>query len=179
MKASKEHKPQQSRVIYSRNNVSRSLDIVQCKKSEFERGQKHKRVNSAKSLINQYASKFDKNLQTHIFIGEITNNTPKGLHAYTNHELSSKALRCEIFGNENRVHKIVWQWKCKPDSQKKESTMFPKWMPDDHVKMLIAIHYPQVVEQKEISNKESLKTYITHGLTINIEKSGDTIYPTI
>ncbi len=32
MKAAKEHKQQQSRVIFSRKNVSRSQDIVQYKK---------------------------------------------------------------------------------------------------------------------------------------------------
>ena len=177
MKASKEHKQQQSRVIFSRKNVSRSQDIVQYKKSELERGEKHKRVNCAISLIKKYAGKFNQNLQTHIFIGEITNNTPKGLHAYTNNGLSSNALLCRTIGNENRVHKIFWKWKNNQDSVEKESTMFPKWMPENHVKMLIATHYPEVVGQNEIGNIESLKTYISHGLTINIAKSGNTIYP--
>ena len=179
MYTTKQQKPQQSRVIFSRKNVSRSQDIVQYKKSEFERGQKHKRVNCAISLIKKYAEKFDQNLQTHIFIGEITNNTPKGLHAYTNNGLSSKALLCRTIGNENRVHKIFWKWKSNQDSVEKESTMFPKWMPENHVKMLIATHYPKVVGQDKIDNTESLKTYISHGLTINIAKRGNTIYPTM
>ena len=88
-------------------------------------------------------------------------------------------------GSKGQVHQLTW--KHEKGEKPKSSTMFPDWMPPDHVKTLIALKFSddtsKVVKEKIDFKKlaissESIKTYISHGQDINIEKKGDTVYPT-
>ncbi len=86
-------------------------------------------------------------------------------------------------GSPGRVHEITWKYINK--QQTKSSTMFPKWMPPEHVNTLIALKYPEdtkVVKEKVklvdlAIAKEKVIEHISHGQSIDIGKSGETVYP--
>lgn len=113
----------------------------------------------------------------HIFEGERSGDTPKGLHAYQNgSKLSNIAKVIKTIGNDNKVHKLKWQLTTASKPVEKESTMFPKWMPESHVKALIVINKPNLIEEK-IERTEELKQHILHGLEIELAVKGNTAYP--
>lgn len=164
---------------------------LQLKKTEEERGEKHKRVAKSKEAIGLLKGSLKANLVAHVFKakkangGEPDHDDPSGLHAYTGGSLPAGISGEVIAGSAGQVHRLRWNWN---DSETtKESTMFPVWMPADHAKSLIALRYLNneevVVSPPDPSlgdrgiSTEDVKTYIQHGQDINIGKSGDTVYP--
>jgi len=164
---------------------NRLMGIIQQKKTEKERGDKSKRLAHATNLIPQIAAIFKPQLATHIFGGEFNDGSPKGLHAYRNGSLSNNVhdkQNVQVIGNKNKVHEIRWTHIADTANPKtpKNSTMFPQWMPENHVKTLIGLRYADTLTNDfNTYHGESLKTYILHGLEINIQKAGDTVYPTL
>lgn len=189
MYEARQNKEKVSRTINNGNGVRQRVEmknetylpmvIMQYKKNENERTEKIKRVQHAKNMINKYANQFDENLRKHIFVGEKNNGTLTGLHAYVNQALGGNVINVSTEGNVNKVHKITWRWADDNNNNTKQSTMFPKWMPENHVKMLIAIQFPSVIGEQSVPYSDELRTYISHGLNINIEKRGNTCYPTL
>ena len=62
----------------------------------------------------------------------------------------------------------------------KDSTMFPTWMPVTHVRTLIALKYPETRANPVVGvlYSENARSYIKHGVKLNLAKSGDTAYTT-
>lgn len=158
---------------------------IQRKKDEAERGKKHRRMAHARKTIGLLGNNLKSNLDKHIFEAlpadgsALDESDPVGLHAYNNGKLPKNIVRDNIEGTENQVHSITWHWKDKKDKTK-WSTMFPIWMPVQHVRTLIALDFPAMranaVDDTELS-KEDTKAYIQRGHKFGIAKSGDTVYP--
>ncbi len=166
-----------------RDTFFRSSDqVVQRVKSEKERGDKHQRVQMAQKAIPLLQSKVDGKLKDHLFdakpiTGEIKKDKPTGLHAYKNGGLPKGIEVVETQGSTGKVHGIKWRWQ--GSTSEKKSTMFPDWMPAEHVNALLALNESSVVgemAEKGIS-ATAVRTYIQHGQKITIKGSGDTTYP--
>lgn len=154
-------------------------------KTDEERAEKHQRIALAKAEIagKSIPSKLEKHLfEGHPNAGNFDVNSPTGLHAYTNKGFPPKQYTTgegrtkktettnvthEVSGNENKIHTIDWKWDKATSEDTKSSTMFPKWMPKNHVIALVA---------GGLTSKTN--EYIKHGLNFNIESKGDTSYPT-
>lgn len=172
-------------------SASRPAAAIQRVKGVEERGIKHRRIIKSKELIKILSPKLKDDLSKHIFEAEPFNKAkdlknPQGLHAYlTGGKLPNDVEEAGVEGSKGQVHKLTW--KHKGEAKTKSSTMFPSWMPPDHVKTLIVLGYPDdtsmVVKEKidlvnlDIS-KQDIKTYISHGQDIKLGKSGETVYPT-
>lgn len=168
-----------------------SPPALQRVKTPEERAKKQRRVAGAQVVIGELKDKLKGGLKSHVFDatpvggGAPDKNDPTGLHAYKNGKLPSFVSVQSTEGSTSKVHQITW--KNKQGSGTKASTMFPDWMPADHVSTLIALQFPEdtnvVSEKIELTElavpKADVKTYIQHGLDITIAKSGDTVYPTM
>jgi hypothetical protein len=164
--------------------------VVQRAKGVEERGVKHQRIAKAKEAIPTLSGKLKDELVDHVFDAKpfgknVKLEDPQGLHAYkSGGNLPGDIEEVSTKGSKGQVHLLTWKYK--KGNKSKSSTMFPDWMPPDHVKTLIALKFPQdgkVVKDKIDLVKlgispEGVKTYISHGQDINIDKSGDTVYPT-
>lgn len=160
-------------------------------KTPEERAKKQRRVAGAQVVIGELKDKLKGGLKSHLFDatpvggGAPDKDDPTGLHAYKNGKLPGFVSVQSTEGSTSKVHQITW--KNKQGSGTKASTMFPSWMPAEHVSTLIALRFPEdtgiVSEKIELTElavpKEDVKTYIQHGLDITIAKSGDTVYPTM
>ena len=166
--------------------VQRESDaaLVQRAKTEEQRSEKHRRVARAKQTIQLLGNNLKPNLDGHLFNarpangGEPDPDAPTGLHAYTNQALPDGIHQVGIRGSENSVHQLTWRWE--DSTQTKVSTMFPRWMPPQHVRTLIALRYPDTRANNIGQNAiypDYTRTYILHGLEIQLAKSGDTVYP--
>jgi hypothetical protein len=175
---------------------SASAPLIQRVKTEKERGDKHKRIANANATIEFLRDEGDKkllktSLDKHVFEarpvngGEPDKDHPSGLHAYSDTEggLHGGITGAVTKGSNTKVHELEWHWPGKAATKK--STMFPKWMPKDHVRALIALKFAATrakalteEEEGELS-KADTRTYIQRGLDITIEKSGDTVYPVL
>lgn len=163
--------------------------IVQRVKTEEERSSKQRRVANARLAISTLSGKIKDNLRDHIFDakpikgGNVAPANPQGLHAYKNGRLPGFVQVQSTTGSPGRVHEITWRHA--QGTTEKKSTMFPNWMPADHVKTLIAVRYADdtsVVKEKidlgaEGIRPEDVKKYISRGQDIKLGKSGDTVYP--
>ncbi|MGH2461062.1 MAG: hypothetical protein ACRDIY_19565 [Chloroflexota bacterium] len=168
-----------------------SPPALQRVKSPEERAKKQRRVAGALVVIGELKDNLKGGLKSHVFDatpvggGAPDKDDPTGLHAYKNGKLPGFVSVQATEGSTSKVHQITW--KNKDGDKTKASTMFPTWMPAEHVCTLIALRFPEdtgVVAQKidltELAApKEDVKTYIQHGMDITIAKSGDTVYPTM
>ncbi len=173
------------------DGASVAAPALQRVKTPEERAKKQRRVAGAQVVIGELKDKLKGGLKSHIFDatpvggGAPDKNDPTGLHAYKNGKLPDFVSVQATEGSTSKVHQITW--KHKQGSGTKASTMFPSWMPADHVATLIALRFPEdtgvVSEKIELTElavpKEDVKTYIQHGMDITIAKSGDTVYPTM
>jgi hypothetical protein len=175
---------------------------VQRAKTEEARGKHQRRIDMAETAANQLAGRVNAGLKAHIFhgapIGGSANpEAPQGLHAYLDDKGTLPSGIVEVdkaasVGRKDKVHVITWRYKESRDAKAvKKSTMFPVWMPPNHVLALIALERPEnmqglaVNETKNVRTKETdpvtiseIKTHILRGVKINIERSGNTVYPT-
>jgi hypothetical protein len=167
----------------------RTAPAVQRAKGVEERATKHHRIAKAKENIKALSPKIKDDLADHLFDAKpfskpVDAKDPQGLHAYkSGGTLPSFVEEVSIKGSKGRVHTLTW--KNRQGTKTKSSTMFPDWMPPDHVKTLVVLAYPQdskVVNEKiEFAklgiSKDDIKTHISHGQDIDIGKSGETVYP--
>lgn len=111
--------------------------------------------------------------------GQPDHKAPTGLHAYTNGALPTGIVQVGIQGSATTVHQLSWRWN--DSTQTKGSTMFPNWMPPEHVRTLIALKYPDTcanaVEPSHLFPTDA-RTYIQHGHEVKLTQKGDTVYPT-
>lgn len=165
-----------------------AAEPVQRKKDEQARGEKHRRVAKSREVVDQLSGNIQDDLNKHIYDAKpfgkaIDQNDPQGLHAYKNDALPKDVEVVGTKGSTGKVHEITWKYKNKQKT--KASTMFPTWMPPEHVNTLIALKYPEdtkVVKEKvklvELAiAKEKVIEHISHGQKIELGKSGDTVYP--
>ncbi|GAA6614515.1 hypothetical protein [Scytonema sp. NUACC26] len=148
------------------------------------REEKQQRVARAKQTIKLLGNNITPSLNKHIFDalptsgGQANPEEPSGLHAYNNQELP-RGIEIEATeGSNNKVHTLTWRWKT--GRKLKESTMFPKWMPKEHVNTLIALKFPETRQtevQQDRLYPEAARTYIQRGLKIKLARAGDTVYP--
>ena len=76
-------------------------------------------------------------------VGPIVRSDPVGIHAYTaNGELPPGVEVIARRFSKGKVHQIKWHWNGQSADTAKPSTMFPSWMPPDHVRTLIQLAYP-------------------------------------
>jgi hypothetical protein len=175
----------------SREIVQGTSHTVQMKKTEQERATKHKRMEIAKKAINLLKNNVKDILIDHIFDAKpsdgspVDKDDPVGLHAYTTTSgaLPEGISQVTVVGNTGRVHGLEWKYNEKEAT--KRSSMFPKWMPKDHICTLIAIKYnnnesivKNTIDFLEAGiTPEQVKTHILQGQEIEIGKKGNTIYP--
>ena len=165
--------------------------VVQLAKSVAERSAKNKRIVFAKRTIRLIAPKFKAEMSTHLFTAEGTNAAPSGLHGYTDGKLPNDVQVSSIKGSPADKHKITWSKGAGPSFGKKESSMFPKWMPKDNLKTLIGLQYPELAPgalpepakddleavKEHTALKTAAKNYVSMGHVIPFTKHGDTVYP--
>ena len=175
---------------------------VQRAKTDEERGKHQRRLDMAETAAHQLAGGVNAALKAHIFHGvpvgsAVNHEAPQGLHAYLDKNGTLPAGIVEVdtgesAGRKDKVHVITWRYKNAKDPKAvKKSTMFPVWMPPDHVLALIALERPEsmqgiaVNQSTNVRTKETdpvtvseIRTHILRGVKINIERSGNTVYPT-
>lgn len=164
---------------------------IQRRKTLEERATKHQRVAKSKEAIKLLSPKVKDELVDHLFDAKpfgkaVDAKDPQGLHAYkSGGSLPGFVKEVSTKGSKGQVHQL--NWKHEKGTKVKSSTMFPSWMPPDHVKTLIALDYSddtgnvvkEKIDTRKLSiNKDDVKTYISHGQKINIEKRGETVFPT-
>lgn len=160
--------------------------MLQRVKTEEERAAEQRSKARAQKTIEALGNNLKENLNKHIFEalpaegGQADHNDPSGLHAYTNKKLPNTITKVgDTQGTASKVHSLTWRWN---DSEvTKVSTMFPTWMPETHVRTLIALEYPNT-RDKAVGNDvklwpEDTKAFIKQGHTITLNKSGNTVYP--
>jgi hypothetical protein len=161
---------------------------VQRKKDQEARGEKQQRVTLSRRVINQLKDKLRTDLSDHVYKGKpfkkaVDKDDPQGLHAYTNGALANDMEAVGTHGSTGRVHSLTWKYRNKQAT--KDSTMFPKWMPGAHINTLIALNYAddtdvvkEVIELADLpTSKAEVLKHISHGQTIKLGKSGETVYP--
>jgi hypothetical protein len=153
-------------------------------KTDEERADKQRRVARAKQTIAELGDNLKAPLSNHVFNatpvagGAANPRAPSGLHAYTDGGLPDGMEEVGVEGSKGRVHELTWKW-TGAGNPSKVSTMFPTWMPPQHVRTLIALEYP-ITRAAPVAgqiDKEAAKEYIGHGQAFNIAKAGDTVYP--
>lgn len=155
--------------------ITSAPGVAQLAKDEAARGKKHRRVTIAKAKITELSGQISPALEKHVFEGKpfdkpVDKDDPQGVHAYIGEELPASVEPVRTEGSPGKVHTIYWQYKGHPIESPKESTMFPKWMPKDHVKALIVLKLNN-------TSDSNVKTYVSHGQDIEVVKSGNTVYP--
>ena len=152
-------------------------EVIQ-QKTEAERSDKHQRIAKAKTEIA--GKTITDKLKNHMFRGQPTKDTEAfsankatGMHAYTDGDFPTRdddgenhTVDAEVQGNPNKVHTINWRWSTSSSDDRKSSTMFPQWMPAQHVIALVAGGLASKTDK-----------YIKHGLKFKVEKKGGTAYP--
>ncbi|HET6231817.1 MAG TPA: hypothetical protein VFE05_17205 [Longimicrobiaceae bacterium] len=153
-------------------------------KTDEERADKQRRVARARQTIAELGNNLEAGLSGHIFQalpvagGVADRRAPSGLHGYTNGALPPGIQEVAVEGSKNRVHELTWKW-TGAGNPNKDSTMFPVWMPPRHVRTLIALDYPGL-RANAVDGQifpDSAREYIQHGLDIDIQQVGDTVYP--
>ena len=165
-------------------------NVVQRAQTEKERGDKFQRKALGTATITKLGNNLKGTLDEHIFKavpadgGAVNHNAPTGLHAYTNGALPSKIAKDRARGSPADVHELRWYWDVPPGrqpaaNQMKESTMFPIWMPAEHVRTLIQLEHKSTRASavEDPLNRDETEEYILQGHTVPIKKAGDTVYP--
>lgn len=189
-------------VATEQRNHERTRVPVQRAKTDEERGKHQRRIDMAETAAHQLAGGVNAALKAHIFHGvpvgsAVNHEAPQGLHAYLDTKGTLPAGIVEVdkgesAGRKEKVHVITWRYKNAKDPKAvKKSTMFPVWMPPEHVLALIALERPEsmqglaVNQSTNVRTKETdpvtiseIRTHILRGVKINIERSGNTVYPT-
>ncbi|MGI8730098.1 MAG: hypothetical protein ACR2LK_08945 [Solirubrobacteraceae bacterium] len=156
--------------------------LLQRAKSGEQRSTKHRSIHKALRTIGLLGKNIKAGLDRHVFDAlpvskALDKADPTGLHAYRGGRLPA-GVTGVVTGNPNKVHTLTWHWGGK--AQTKQSTMFPTWMPEDHVRTLIALDYvgerANAVPATDIDSSAA-RTYITRGARISLSKAGDTVYP--
>jgi hypothetical protein len=155
------------------------------RKTADEQSAKQRRVANARATIALLGANIKDGLDRHVFdampvAGALVKSAPTGLHAYKDKKLPT-GVTGTVSGNENKVHTLTWHWNGFAGDEK-DSTMFPKWMASEHVRTLIALKYREerktAVPDTALSPTDA-KTYITRGTRVELDKSGDTVYPVL
>jgi hypothetical protein len=160
--------------------------VVQRVKTDEERSEKQSRVARAQRTIALLGNNLNANLDGHVFEalpaegGEADKSNPGGLHAYTDGALPGGITGTVVAGSPTKVHTLRWNWN--GNAAQKLSTMFPNWMPREHVRTLIQLKYK---ETSAVSPPEETplypdltRTHILRGMDITLAKAGSTVYPT-
>lgn len=136
----------------------------------------------AKRAIGKLGNNLEARQDAHLFRGvpmdggAINPAVPCGLHAYVGGRLPA-GVQTDPFRqlrSNKVVHQIRWNWA--GNATTKPSTMFPRWMPPEHVRTLITLAFPVTRRNPvDVSPQEAAaaKRYITKGVPITIVKVGD------
>ncbi len=164
-------------------------ETVQREKNNQQRAEKQRRVATSRAAIDVLKTKVKTSVKDHVFDctplngGDVNPQDPKGLHAYDDGNLPNFVNVVGTTGSTGRVHSITWRHN--QGATNKASTMFPIWMPADHVLALLALGFNQdtvvVTEKLDMAklgiSASSVKQHIQRGQDIKLGKSGETIYP--
>ncbi len=120
------------------------------RKTEAERGRQQSDKAHATRTIALLRRNLKKACDDHLFrgvpldpVGPIDPADPVGVHAYTaNGTLPPGVQQVDRRGAKGKVHQIDWHWNGQAADTAKPSTMFPCWVPPDHVRTLIQLTYP-------------------------------------
>jgi hypothetical protein len=134
----------------------------------------------------------------HLFKGTPLDGTainpadPVGVHAYSAAgALPAGVVQVARRWSTGKVHQIDWHWAGHVKDPAKPSTMFPSWMPPDHVRTLIQLQYPGACEtplaelaglptdakKAEVNaalHSDATKRYITRNTAIELQQLGST-----
>lgn len=168
---------------------------VQRVKTEEERGSHLRRIEMAETAAGQLAAGVNAALADHLFEGHpitggVDRNAPQGLHAYSANGSLPDGIETvgTGAGNKDKVHVITWKYR--QAQATKRSTMFPRWMPRNHVLALVALRQGADVrelpvnksknvrsgETKPVSAQE-IRTHVLRGVEINLQMVSETVYP--
>ncbi len=120
------------------------------RKTEAARGREQSDKAHATRTIALLRGNLKKACDDHLFlgvpldpVGPIDPADPVGVHAYrANGTLPAGVQQVDRRGAKGKVHQIDWHWNGQAADTAKPSTMFPCWMPPDHVRTLIQLTYP-------------------------------------
>lgn len=167
------------------------------RKTEAERGRQQSDKAHAARTIALLRNNLKKACDDHLFlgvpldpVGPIDPADPVGVHAYTAAgALPAGVRQIDRRGAKGKVHQIDWHWNGQPAATAKPSTMFPCWMPPDHVRTLIQLTYPNScitplatlaglpanASQAAINgalHSDATKRYITRNTVIQLQQLG-------
>jgi hypothetical protein len=167
------------------------------RKTEAARGRQQSDKAHATRTIALLRNNLKKACDDHLFlgvpldpVGPIDPADPVGVHAYTaNGTLPAGVQQVDRRGAKGKVHQIDWHWNGQPADTAKPSTMFPCWMPPDHVRTLIQLTYPNScatplatlaglpanASQAAINaalHTDATKRYITRNTVIQLQQLG-------
>lgn len=171
--------------------------VLQRGKSERERGEAQSDQAHALRTIGLLRNNLKAASDDHLFRGvpldppgPIDQADPVGMHAYTaSGALAPGVVEVARRGSKGKVHQIDWHWAGQPADTVKPSTMFPSWMPPDHVRTLIQLAYPgacitplatlaglpAATLQSTVNtalHSDSTKRYITRKTVIGLQQLG-------
>ncbi len=119
------------------------------RRTEAERGRAQSDKAHATRTIALLRNNLKRACDDHLFlgvpldpVGPIVPADPVGVHAYTTGALPAGVRQVDRRGAKGKVHQIDWHWNGQAAATAKPSTMFPCWMPPDHVRTLIQLTYP-------------------------------------
>lgn len=167
------------------------------RKTEAQRGRQQSDKAHAARTIALLRNNLKKACDDHLFlgvpldpVGPIDPADPVGVHAYTAAgALPAGVRQIDRRGAKGKVHQIDWHWNGQPAATAKPSTMFPCWMPPDHVRTLIQLTYPNScitplatlaglpanASQAAINaalHSDATKRYITRNTVIQLQQLG-------
>ena len=124
--------------------------VLQRGKTEQERGEAQSRKAHALRTIGLLRNNLKAASDDHLFKGvpldppgPIDRADPVGMHAYAaSGALPTGVVEVARRGSKGKVHQIDWHWTGQLATTAKPSTMFPSWMPPDHVRTLVQLAYP-------------------------------------
>lgn len=124
--------------------------VLQRVKGEAERGRQQSDKAHGLRTIALLRNNLKQACDDHLFrgvpldpVGPIDPADPVGVHAYTAAgTLPPGVQQVDRRGAKGKVHQIDWHWAGQAAATAKPSTMFPCWMPPDHVRTLIQLTYP-------------------------------------
>ncbi|MDP1850314.1 MAG: hypothetical protein Q8K79_21175 [Solirubrobacteraceae bacterium] len=167
------------------------------RRTEAERGRRQSDKAHATRTIALLRNNLKKACDDHLFlgvpldpVGPIDPADPVGIHAYTAAgALPPGVQQIDRRGAKGKVHQIDWHWAGQAAATAKPSTMFPCWMPPDHVRTLIQLTYPNScitplatkaglpgnAQQAAINtalHSDATKRYITRNTVIQLQQLG-------
>ena len=167
------------------------------RKTELERGRQQSDKTHALRTIALLRDNLKQACDDHLFlgvpldpVGPIDPADPVGVHAYTAAGALPPGVRqIDRRGAKGKVHQIDWHWAGQNAATAKPSTMFPCWMPPDHVRTLIQLTYPNSCATKLATkaglpenasqaainaalHSDATKRYITRNTVIQLQQLG-------